>query len=605
MNVAPPKPTRLLTEMERKALLTHDLSPGTPASQDSQKIPPLFESATSTLDNQQDLYNVHWDMLNEDILLSLEKENLFPELYELPRLELDLDTSWISAPLASPENLSVSSSAMSLENALKNKCVSSTSVKLETIQQSPDVAVKIDTASKSSLDNDSGSKSGAVIVDINTPSDAANVTDGAIVKDVSQSKMDDNLSAINVNGSPKLIEVHEQNTNPNQETDSHFVQMDNDLHTNHQSPQFHSSPLNHTENTLKAAECDTPLLDKHSPIESSQNVQLHPLNHVSPINTQKSPEGLGRRKPSPRRTLSPKVPSPANKRLHYSQSESYIETLSDKYQMKRSKEQGDIAHLRDSAKVFEANSSKSQEKLLKPRESEPLFEESKLPQVHSAILESSFKEIEDNSGVLMAVAEVESDGPDDSYLEIQKDINRETDCLLPQMELPESVEAEFREFNESILNQTEPSESAVTLTANSESNDSKLTLVENASSSENLPLGEEDILCVRENENFVSENENIATSESDKLLATGHDVSSALESDNLPAVEVYEPLVTSIDSFLEDESMEDMYSKTTRLSVSEGTYSGSEKRSSSSGQSTSGHSISGHSDEYPMIETDV
>ena len=598
MNVAPPKPTRLLTETERKALLTHDLSPGTPASQDSQKIPPLFESGTSTLDNQQDLYNVHWDMLNEDILLSLEKENLFPELYELPRLELDLDTSWISAPLASPENLSVSSSAMSLENALKNKCVSSTSVKLETIQQSPDVAVKIDTASKSSLDNENGSKSGAVIVDINTSSDAANVTDGAIVKD-------DSLSAIKVNGSPKLIEVHEQHSNPNQESDSHFVQMDNDLHTNHQSPQFHSSPLNHTENTLKAAECDTPLLDKHSPIESSQNGHLHPLNHVSPINTQKSPEGLGRRKPSPRRTLSPKVPSPANKRLHYSQSESYIETLSDKYQMKRSKEQGDIAHLRDSAKVFEANSSKNQEKLLKPRESEPLFEESKLPQVHSAILESSFKENEDNGNPLMAVAEVELDEPDDSYLEIQKDLNRETDCLLPQMELPESVEAEFREFNESILNQTEPSESAVTLTANTESNDSKVTLVENASSSENLPLGEENILCVRENENFVSENENVAANESDKLLATSQDASSVLEADNLPAVEVYEPLVTSIDSFLEDESMEDMYSKTTRLSVSEGTYSGSEKRSSSSGQSTSGHSISGHSDEYPMIETDV
>ena len=583
MNVAPPKPTRLLTETERKALLTHDLSPGTPVSPASQKIP-MFESGTSTLNNAHDLYNVHWDMLNEDILLSLEKESLFPELYELPRLELDLDTSWISAPLASPENLSVSSSAMSLENALKNKCVSSTSVRLETIQQSPDVAVKID-----SLDDESVAKSGAVIVDINTSSDTANVNDSEIVKHESQSKTysDDELSAIKVNGSPKISVIHKQTSNHSQESNSCSVQMDKDNHSNYSSPILHSSPFNHSENTFQA-ECDTPLLDRHSPIQNSLNGHIHPTNHRSPVYTQNSPENLGRRKPSPRRTLSPKVPSPANKRLHYSQSESYIETLSDKYQMKRSKEQGDIAHLRDTTKVYEANSSKSQEKLLKPRESEPIFEESKLPQVHSAILESGCKETEGNGGALMVVAE---DELDDSYLEIQKDMSRETDCLLPQLELPESVEAEFREFNESILNQTESLESTTTLTTNSESSESKATVVsahfDNSPNGEELPLSENDVIGVKENE-------------SHDLLVLGHD-----QCEDLPAVEVYEPLVTSVDSLLESESMDDMYSKTTRLSVSEGTYSGSEKRSSSSGQSTSGHSISGHSDEYPMIETDV
>lgn len=538
-------------------------------------------------------------MLNEDILLSLEKESLFPELYELPRLELDLDTSWISAPLASPENLSVSSSAMSLENALKNKCVSSTSVRLETIQQSPDVAVKVDTQSKSSLDNnDSVAKSGAVIVDINTCSDTANVTNGEIMKDELQLKTytDNELSAIKVNGSPKTSVtpktsiIHKHTGNHSQESNSSLVQLDKDIHTKYSSPKLHSSPLNPTE-------CDTPLLDRHSPIESSLTEHLHPSNHISPVYTQHSPESLGQRKLSPRRTLSPKVPSPANKRLHYSQSESYIETLSDKYQMKRSKEQGDIAHLRDTTKVFEAHSSKSQEKLLKPRESEPLFEESKLPQVHSAILETSYKETEDNGGALKAVAEVEPDELIDGCLEIQKDISRETDFLLPQLELPDSVEAEFREFNESILNQTDSLESTTTLTANSESSESKATVVgicyDNSPSGEDLPLAEDAEINVEEKNNVVA-------TENHDLLALGHDLC-----EDLPAVEVYEPLVTSVDSLLESESMDDMFSKTTRLSVSEGTYSGSEKRSSSSGQSTSGHSISGHSDEYPMIETDV
>ena len=586
VNVAPPKPTRLLTETERKALLTHDLSPGTPVSQDSQKIP-LFESRTSTLNNGQDLYNIHWDMLNEDILLSLEKESLFPELYELPRLELDLDTSWISAPLASPEVLSVSSSAVSLDSSLKNKCVSSTSVRLETIQQSPDMKVKIDTPSKSSLDNDTDAKSGAVTVDINTSSDTTLIDDGQIRKDESEIHNVDGFGAIKTcNHSPV--------------SNSHFIHMDRDIHMDHPSPKLQSSPSNHAENAHQA-ECDSPLLDRHSPLESSQFVHLHPNDHYSPVDTHHSPEILGARKPSPKRTQSPKVPSPAKKRLHYSQSESYMETLSDKYQMKRSKEQGDIAHLKDTTRVYEVNSSKGHEKLLKPRESEPIFEENKLPLVHSVIPETTCTENEENESLIMAVAENELDG---SYLQIKEGISSETDYLLPQIELPESVEAEFHEFNESILNQTESLESAVTVTTNSESSDSKVTVLnvgeclDSAPSGDVLPMAGNDALLAAENDSF-----DIA--ESDNLLPVGQDVTSTLESEDLPAVEVYEPLVTSVDSLLEDDTMDDMYSKTTRLSVSEGTYSGSEKRSSSSGQSTSGHSISGHSDEYPMIETDV
>lgn len=41
--------------------------------------------------------------------------------------------------------------------------------------------------------------------------------------------------------------------------------------------------------------------------------------------------------------------------LKTSQSESHIQTLSDKFVMKRSQEQGDIAHLQDSAKVYHSS----------------------------------------------------------------------------------------------------------------------------------------------------------------------------------------------------------------------------------------------------------
>lgn len=493
----------------------HDLSPGTPGSQESQKIP-LFESQNSTLNNGQDLYNIHWDMLNEDLLLSLENESLFPDLYEFPKLELDLDTSWIQAPLASPEVISASSSLgrLSKDSSFKNRCVSSTSVRLETIQQSPDMKVKIDTPSKSSLVDICEDLTGAVSVDITT----------ALENDNSANDQSFRQSSHSANGriasnSPKFSEIHKPISNHNHSPDSHPITTDKNIHSHDLPSEFQSSSS--TKLDSSSSECDTHFYDRHSPVESTQFGHLHPNDHYSPAGLGYTPEYSGVRHPISKRGQSPKVTSPGNKRLHYSQSESYIETLSDKYSMKRSREQGDIAHLQDTAKVYEVNSCGSQEKILKARESEPIFDESKLPLVHSAILETSDPADEEQSPLVEEVA----NELDASYLEISEGINNETAKLL----------------------QTASSEAA----------------------------------------------------------GVNEHIESVMNSDDLPAVEIYEPLVTSVDSLLEDDKMNDLYSKNTRLSVSEGTYSGSEKRSSSSGQSTSGHSISGHSDEYPMVETDV
>ena len=517
INVAPPKPTRLLSETERKVLLMHDLSPGTPGSQESQKVP-LFESRNSTLNNGQDLYNMHWDMLNEDLLLSLEKENLFPDLYEFPKLELDMDTSWIQAPLASPEILSTSSSLgkLSHDSSFKKKSVSSTSVRLETIQQSPDMKVKIDTPSKSSLIDICEGKTDIIAVDINTESEHDKSS-----KDQSFKHSPLRANGRLANNSPKLCEIHKPiSSHNNHSPDSHSTTTDKNIKSvpHDLLAEVHPSSLDKLDSS--PTKCDTHLYDRHSPVESTQFGHLHPNDHYSPAALGYTPEYSGVRRQSPKRGLSPSVPSPKNKRLHYSQSESYIETLSDKYSMKRSREQGDIAHLQDTAKVYEVNSSGSQEKLLKPRESEPLFDERKLPLVHSAIIETT-DQAEDEQSSLVEKIDNELDG---SYLEISESINNETEKLLQKGD-----EAGLEEHIEAVMN-----------------------------------------------------------------------------SDDVPAVavEINEPLVTSVDS-MEDDKMDELYSKNTRLSVSEGTYSGSEKRSSSSGQSTSGHSISGHSDEYPMVETDV
>lgn len=587
VNVAPPKPTRLLSETERKALLTHDLSPGTPVSLESQKIP-LYESRTSTLNNGQDLYNIHWDMLNEDILLSLEKENLFPEFYEFPKLELDLDTSWISAPLASPEVLSVSSSGLSLDSSFKNKGLSSASVKLETIQQSPDMKVKIDTPSKSSLDSISENKIGAVSGDVKTKSDTSVIKNDQSTSDRSI-RQTHSSNECNIDGAeslPMLREIQKEIFNHSQLSNYNAVSTD---HTTLIQKPF---PLNNVDTTQ--ADCDTHLVERHSPSKSNQFERLHTSDHLSHAGLECTPEHSGVRQsfhgrsPSP----SPKVPSPANKRLHYSQSESYIETLSDKFKMKRSKEQGDIAHLKDTAKVYEVNTGKGHEKLLKPRESEPIFEESKLPLVQSAILETTSGPDEEQESLLMAVRD---NSLDDSYPQFRDDVSREAENIRPELSKSFDLEVNETQSSDSNLNvvtQTESQASTITLKGQTDSSDSTATVVnvgeylDHSASIDDLPVGEGDDFTAVEND-------------------VRNDESAALETDDVPAVEVYEPLITSVDSLLGDEQMDEMYSKTTRLSVSEGTYSGSEKRSSSSGQSTSGHSISGHSDEYPMTETDV
>ena len=417
INVAPPKPTRLLTEMERKALLMHDLSPGTPVSLDSQKVP-MYENGNRAPDYEQDdLYNIHWDMLNEDILLSLEKESLFPEFYDPPRLELDLDTNWIEAPLASPEELSVASGlfGLSRDSSYKTKCVSSTSVRLETIHQSPDMKVKIDTPSKGSLDDVVDDKDGAGISEA-TVSEAVDQ-----VEDLSAGSVLTGIDNPIGSSSAALSEEHKQSSDPTQ-SDLHDIIEDLGIPSHHLSPEIQSPSFNNTDNS--ATECDNHnSYNRHSPVESSQFQHLNPNDQYSQAGLGYTPELLGIRRPSPKRHLSPNVPSPNNKRLHYSQSESYIGTLSDKYSMKRSREQGDIAHLQDTARVYEANSSKSQEKLLKPRESEPLFEESKLPVVHSAILEAS-SHLEDEENTLIEAGDSEID---DSYLEINADMNKESE----------------------------------------------------------------------------------------------------------------------------------------------------------------------------------
>ncbi|XP_045197127.2 diacylglycerol lipase-alpha-like isoform X2 [Mercenaria mercenaria] len=407
VNVAPPKPTRLLSEPERSAMLKHDMSPGTP-------ITPLNQSATNLGDQptvhivcekQKDLSNVPvdvyinsnnqgWDAATEELLLSLDKQHLFSSIGHNARLELlDLDSELIQAPLASPEGLSAASSFSALSRTgsfPKSEQRSEVTVaKLATIQQSPDICVRTEDSTENLCEIEN--KTANSLFKAKSLNESRSV--GDFLKK-NQFLQPSDLSAIahasqgSLNNLLPITDYANSQESLNKDThsiDVPFPQQD--------TPAIKSNHLNDTdEEKMKHENEENEKMDnkiegedvyeRHSPTETTQYGYFDPNEIYSAASVGYHPQLLvgGTHSVSLKPSESQKLNThPANKILQYSQSESRLKGLSDEYQMKRSMEEGDIAHLEDTSNVFVYD--KLLKKNLKARGSEPAFNPKSLPKL--------------------------------------------------------------------------------------------------------------------------------------------------------------------------------------------------------------------------------
>lgn len=402
MNVAPPKPTRSLTEPERTVMLTHDISPVSPVV-----TPPLLNAVDQQLMVQVDqpvvhvvcnnganprnipvdvyVNNVGWDAATEELLLSLDKQHLFPGLGRYPRLELlDLDSELIQAPLASPEALSAASSMSALSRAgsiPKGNKLESTAGKLATIQQSPEIHVRTEDSVEEvcEIDNAIANMSllkcqslneSVSVGDLLKSAQSLGVCEMDCIAHASQGSLNNLLPNMDFSNSSETIDDVPDISDPVIKQGATITE----LNPNSACPEISSLANDETRSVDQVTEHGD-LFERHSPTETTQygyfdlnevyspaSVGYHPQISVSsahPSHKLDQPSGL---------KLST---HPPNKLLQYSQSESRLKGLSDEYQMKRSTEEGDIAHLEDTSKVFVRDN--LLKKVLKPRESEPAF----------------------------------------------------------------------------------------------------------------------------------------------------------------------------------------------------------------------------------------
>lgn len=323
INVAPPKPIRTLTEDERQNLLNNrtpsvDSVLGNPVRVEIIH-PEIQPSAQHCPLPVYDMTNYHQE--NE---YSLDAEGNIVITKNKPMMTLNLCENK-EAPLASPETLSDRSSIAS-SGSLKNICSDRDSFRkslqspLETIQQSPTVKSPNDGTSFETLSGEPESKSNNVV----------NVTADARI---------------------------ETQSSPEQITDIDMTQ---------------NGPVRE----LNGSYIEGTLFDRHSPVETNQMEYGNPnyiysaagLGYPHFINDD-SEEGMS--ESSETSDFDPLIEEEAKnvhhplklshsdcmkikkKSLHSSQSDSFLQSLSEKYVMRRSKEQGDIAHLQDVNSVFE------------------------------------------------------------------------------------------------------------------------------------------------------------------------------------------------------------------------------------------------------------
>ncbi|KAL5010448.1 hypothetical protein ScPMuIL_012753 [Solemya velum] len=369
VNAAPPKPTRKLTEVERKELLSQDLSP----SPSSYGSPQRFYLETSFNTNQASdgpvtivketnhnpISGVSWDLAANETAMTLEQleseGNVFNSLDSSahPQLCLDLkNQEVIHAPLASPEALSDISSICSVGRDVSGHAMHKTvpvSHKLETIQHSPVTAVR----------------SGTVCVSMMDSCKETPVQNGVLSN--AQDDMNDSGTNILTHAQVELslplmaqfsIGLPSSNTQQSQINNNHVLESleESDIVkplgikkvklTNSKS-----SPLSN--NKGRGESRGVVCYDRHSPDDCNQYGYGNPNECYSAAGIG-YPHGSGAYHP-PIRLLKHSLSEAKeeSKQIKSSQSESYLQQLSAKYTMRRSTEQRDIAHLQDTTRVFE------------------------------------------------------------------------------------------------------------------------------------------------------------------------------------------------------------------------------------------------------------
>lgn len=447
MNAAPPKPTRLLSEPERKAMLKHDMSPGTPDIPTALLTPNtgnqhivhvVTEKETKNVENDIENYmnsnNIGWDTATEELLMTLDRQHLFPGFGDNSRLEfVDLDSDFIQAPLASPEGLSEASSMCTLnrEGSLPKGDYrpESVSVALQPIEQSPEICVK----------NEDSEQNLSVMESYDTPylsiprkslNESVSVGDflkkshllGALELDLiahsSQGSLNNLLPVVDDDGSTDDFyrdnvsvydNIDDNSTNgfeiKAKHNDREQLEVGTCTRERKLIEKSYEENKNHSNNAtadiensgLSVMKYGAPNYGRHSPDESSQFGYSDPNEIYSAASTGYSPPQISIEEIKPSVRLhssdsSPKSPHP-NKILQYSQSESRLKGLSEEYTMRRSTEEGDIAHLEDNKTIFVHS---NLDKVLKSRESDPAMNVKLLTKNFSDYGLQSVKEIEGN-----------------------------------------------------------------------------------------------------------------------------------------------------------------------------------------------------------------
>lgn len=342
--MAPPKPVRVLSEAERKAFL-EDRSPSSGSENSPQRL--LLETSFTNsvpkvvVYNQQHSANMNkymWDYPNEECVLipGIDNDAVFPGPNCSPQLMFDLyNNDPVAAPLASPETLSEASSigSNSRNNSCKDKFKKPLQEKhvLETIKQSPESKLRSD-----SVPVDVEKQQNGVICSSNGDVQPCNsVVTRAIVESSPNHSNNSNLDSFN-------------NNSDICKSDSSKIQKPQKFHNYLDSE---AQPL---------------IYDRHSPVDGNQSEYGNPNEHYSAAGIG-YPHGSGAYHPPLKsshlshdinqkpmvKTVSEGL-SGKHPPLKYSQSESFLQQLSARYVMRRSTEQGDIAHLQDATQVFES-----------------------------------------------------------------------------------------------------------------------------------------------------------------------------------------------------------------------------------------------------------
>ncbi|CAG2189019.1 DAGL [Mytilus edulis] len=312
VNVAPPKPIRTLTEDERQNLL-NNRTPSVDSVLGLGQVDILIEPeiADQSLGHLPvyDMSNYH----NENEY-SLDAEGNIVITKNKPKMTLNLNEN-ADAPLASPETLSDRSSLAS-SGSLKNIVSSnrdslrkSLQSPLETIQQSPTVKSPNETSfdmpfikqeSKTSDNSD------------HVMTDQSDVTDSHVTERTDSTNTDD-----------QLFDRHSP--------------VESNYQVEYGSPNCFYSPAGlGYPHFIDDQEPEEMMSDSSETSEMNQLIEQESENIHLPLKVSHSECGKIQKKP-----------------LQCSQSDSYLQSLSDKYKMRRSKEQGDIAHLQDINNVFE------------------------------------------------------------------------------------------------------------------------------------------------------------------------------------------------------------------------------------------------------------